>query len=120
MNQEETVRQTIDHLFRHESSKLISILTKYFGTENFQLAEDVVQDTLIKAMEIWKLRGIPNNPTAWLLTASKNRALDHLRRARHHQVYAQSLSPLLKSEYTAASQLEHLLDKPSLRMNNSG
>ncbi len=114
MRFESPIENTLDHLFRHEYGKLVSILTRYFGTENLELAEDVVQDTLLKAMDSWKLKGIPDNPTAWLLTSAKNKALDVLRRNRHHKKYASNLSPLLKSEYTVSCQLEVRLDVPQV------
>lgn len=114
MSNQPPIESTLDHLFRHEYGKLVSILTRHFGTENLELAEDAVQDTLLKAMESWKLKGIPDNPTAWLLIASKNKALDVLRRNRHLEKYATNLSPLLKSEYTASSQIEVHLDVPQI------
>ena len=53
----DSVKPLIDHLFRHESGKLIAILTKIFGPVNLELAEDVVQDTLLKALDHWKFHG---------------------------------------------------------------
>src|SRR5881275_597257 len=55
-----------DHLFRHESGKLISILTGIFGIERLQLAEDVVQEAMVRALQTWPYYGIPKNPAAWL------------------------------------------------------
>ncbi len=83
--QQKEIKPVIDHLFRHESGKLISVLTRIFGPHNLELAEDVVQDTLIKALESWKINGIPQNPSAWLFTAARNKALDVIRRERHHK-----------------------------------
>lgn len=94
------VQPVLDHLFRHEYGKLVSVLTKTFGPQNLELAEDVVQETLLKAMEYWKLKGVPENPSAWLVTAARNKAIDVLRRNRHHEKYLHDLSPLLKSEYS--------------------
>ncbi len=70
----------VDHLFRHEAGKMVSVLTRTFGTENLELAEDVVQDALLQAVQVWPFRGIPDNPSAWLYRAAKNRAIDVLRR----------------------------------------
>ena len=102
-------KSLIDHLFRHESGKLISVLTRIFGPHNLELAEDVVQDTLLKALDHWKYHGIPENPTAWLFTAARNKALDVIRRERHHKEFASNLSPLLKSEYSAGPTLQQLV-----------
>jgi RNA polymerase sigma factor (sigma-70 family) len=115
------VKPVIDHLFRHESGKLISVLTRIFGPHNLELAEDVVQDTLIKALENWKINGIPQNPSAWLFTAARNKALDVIRRERHHKEFAHEISPLLKSEYSAGETIrqfvnENEIDDEQLRM----
>lgn len=111
----------VDHLFRHESGKLVSVLTKIFGPHNLELAEDVVQDTLLKAFEHWKFHGIPENPSAWLFTAARNKALDVIRRDRHHREFAAEVSPLLKSEYSASPTLlqlvhENEIEDEQLRM----
>jgi RNA polymerase sigma-70 factor (ECF subfamily) len=75
-----SVRQLAEHLFRHESGKLVSILTGIFGTHRLQLAEDVVQEALIRAMKVWPFHGVPENPPAWLLRTARNLALDQIRR----------------------------------------
>lgn len=75
------VFQVVDHLFRRESGRLVAILTRHFGFANVHLAEDVVQDALVKAMQTWPLTGVPRNPSAWLLETARNRALDQARRA---------------------------------------
>ncbi|MCC6699644.1 MAG: sigma-70 family RNA polymerase sigma factor [Candidatus Hydrogenedentes bacterium] len=69
-----------EHLFRHESGKLVSLLTRTFGVDRLQLAEDVVQETLIRALQTWPYYGIPDNPAAWITQTAKNLALDHVRR----------------------------------------
>ena len=104
-------KSIVDHLFRHESGKMVSILTKLFGPHNLELAEDVVQDTLLKALEHWKFHGTPDNPSAWLFTAARNKALDVIRRERHHKEFAAEVSPLLKSEYSVNHTLYQLMQE---------
>lgn len=70
-----------DDLFRTESSRLVSALTRLLGPKHVALVEDVVQDTLVSALQAWQL-GLPDEPRAWLMTAAKNRAIDLLRRER--------------------------------------
>ena len=80
--------QIVEHLFRTEYGKLVAILTQLFGTSQIQLAEDVVQDTLISALEHWSLEGTPTNPTGWLVQVAKRKALNVLKREqmmRDHQ-----------------------------------
>jgi RNA polymerase sigma-70 factor, ECF subfamily len=70
----------VEHLFRHQAARIVAALTRVFGSHNLQLAEDVVQDALIKALQIWPFQGVPENPAAWLTQVAKRRALDLIRR----------------------------------------
>jgi RNA polymerase sigma factor (sigma-70 family) len=108
------IHQTIDHLFRHESGKMVSVLTKIFGPHNLQLSEDVVQDTLLKAMNNWKMNGLPENPSAWLFTAAKNKALDVIRKQKRQKNYADDISYLLQSEYTLSPTVNELMNKNAI------
>src|SRR5271165_3224281 len=91
-----------DHLFRHEAGRMVAALTRIFGVHNLALAEDVVQDAFCRALEVWKFRGMPENPPAWLMAAAKNRALDVMRRQRTARTFAPELGRLLDSEWTLA------------------
>jgi len=92
-----------EHLFRHEAGRMTASLTRLFGVQNFALVEDVVQDAFCRALEIWKLRGVPPNPSAWLMTTARNRALDVIRRERTARTFAPELTRLLETEWTAAA-----------------
>lgn len=74
------VSHLVDHLFRRESGRMVAGLTRIFGPAHLGLAEDVVQEALIQALRSWPFRGVPDNPTGWLIQVAKNRALDALRR----------------------------------------
>jgi RNA polymerase sigma factor (sigma-70 family) len=76
------VSRLAEHFFRHESGKLVSVLTGIFGIERLQLAEDVVQEALVRALQTWPYYGVPNNPAAWLTQTAKNLALDLIRREK--------------------------------------
>ncbi|KAA2241408.1 sigma-70 family RNA polymerase sigma factor [Chitinophaga agrisoli] len=78
-------QQIVDHLFRHESGKMIAVLTRIFGMHNLSLAEDVVQEAFLKAVQSWSFHKIPDNPAAWLMTVARNKALDIIRRQQHFQ-----------------------------------
>lgn len=73
-----------DHPFQREAGRLVATLTRIFGVHNLALAEDVVQDAFCRALEVWKFHGGPENPSAWLMTTAKHRALDVLRPELHH------------------------------------
>lgn len=74
----------IDHLFRHQYGKMVSILTRIFGLKRLEIIEDAVQDTFIKAMLSWR-NGLPDNPEAWLTQAAKNRMIDLFRKLQAEQ-----------------------------------
>jgi RNA polymerase sigma factor (sigma-70 family) len=78
----EGISQLADHLFRREAGKLVSILTGIFGIDRLQMAEDVVQEALVRALRTWPYHGIPQNPSAWLMQTAKHLALDLLRREK--------------------------------------
>ena len=67
----------IPHLFRTEYSKMVSVLTKSFGIEYVELAEDIVSETFMLALDVWPFKGLPTNPTAWLYTVAKNKVKNH-------------------------------------------
>jgi len=77
-----------EHFFRRESGRLVSTLTRMLGVHNLALAEDAVQETLAAAVEVWAFRGVPENPSAWLMTAARNRAVSLLRRERTARRFA--------------------------------
>src|SRR5918994_3438126 len=71
----------VEDLFRNEHAHLIAALTRTLGTSNLALAEDVVQDALVRAMHAWRF-GPPRDPKAWIVRAARNRAIDMIRRER--------------------------------------
>lgn len=95
-----------EHLFRHEAGRMVATLTRILGVHSLALAEDVVQEAFCRALEIWKFRGVPENPSAWLMTTAKNRALDVLRRERTARTFAPELTRQLESEWTLAPTVE--------------
>lgn len=76
------VSLVVEHLFRHESGKMVATLTRIFGIEHLTLAEDVVQEALVRALQTWPFYGVPQNPSAWIMRASRNLALDVVRRQK--------------------------------------
>jgi RNA polymerase sigma-70 factor (ECF subfamily) len=93
----------MEHLFRRESGRLVAALTRIFGLHNLALAEDVVQDAFCRAIEVWKVRGVPDNPGAWLMAVARHRALDVIRRERTARTFAPEISRMLDSEWTRRS-----------------
>jgi RNA polymerase sigma factor (sigma-70 family) len=98
--------ELVSHLFRHEAGKMVSVLTKFFGFEQLEIAQDLVQDTFVLAYESWKLKGNPDNPTSWLYTLAKNKALDYVRRQQKFQKISQELKTALPIEYNISAEIE--------------
>jgi RNA polymerase sigma factor (sigma-70 family) len=98
------VPQVVEHLFRHEAGRLIAALTGIFGIQNLNLAEDVVQEALVRALQLWPYYGIPDNPSAWLMRTAKNLALDVLRREKCFR----------DKEPQIAASMEQLAEGPAL------
>jgi RNA polymerase sigma factor (sigma-70 family) len=88
----------VEHFFRHESGRLVAALTRIFGVDNLALAEDVVQDAFLRALDAWKTQGVPENPSAWLMAVAKRRALDVLRRQRTARTFAPEVGRQVDAE----------------------
>jgi RNA polymerase sigma-70 factor (ECF subfamily) len=86
----------VDHLFRERAGQMVAYLTRLLGPEHLQLAEDVVQEALIKALHHWSLSGIPDNPGGWLFQVARNAALDAVRR----DSLLQEKTPQLVAEFS--------------------
>jgi RNA polymerase sigma-70 factor (ECF subfamily) len=94
---------------------MLATLTRIFGVHNLALAEDVVQDAFCRALEVWKFRGAPENPSAWLMATARNRALDVLRRERTARTFAPELTRLLESEWTLAPTIEEQFEDSAIK-----
>src|SRR5579862_4998510 len=81
------IQATLSAVFREEAGKLVGVLLRLLG--NFELAEEIVQDALLVALERWPVEGIPERPGAWLQTVARRRAIDQIRRdARYREKLA--------------------------------
>jgi len=75
----EPVAGLVEHFFRREAGRLVSVLTRIFGWRNLDLVEDMVQATLLDALQAWRVQ-VPDNPSGWVHRIAKNKILDALRR----------------------------------------
>jgi RNA polymerase sigma-70 factor (ECF subfamily) len=116
--QPKDVPQLVDHLFRHQAGQVVATLTRIFGPQRIDLAEDVIQETLLKALRQWPYRGIPDNPGAWIMRVATNHALDILRRERALRGTQERLAALaaLDDPATPAEILDCELRDDMLRM----
>lgn len=104
----------LDHLFRHESGKVISVLTRVFGVENIELAEDVVQDSLIEAINQWTFKGVPENPAGWLYRVAKNKALNVINREKQKRKYIVDIKDYQKFDTIDESSLKFFFSKQEI------
>ncbi|MGB0868427.1 MAG: RNA polymerase sigma factor [Flavobacteriales bacterium] len=116
-NKHTNISLTIENLFRQESGKMLSVLIKIFGSENFQLAEDVIQDTMIIAIDKWEKNGLPEHPIAWLYRVAKNKAIDLIRRQKHCSTidFSDPERKLLTSEYTLSPTMNSFWQEDQIK-----
>lgn len=100
------VEREIELLFKRESGRLTAVLTRILGAHNLELAEDVVQESFVAAMQHWEGEGPPDNPSGWLMTTARNRAVDAIRRERTRRTFAPDLAMYLDSEWTLSRTVE--------------
>jgi len=75
---EASVGASLDRVLREERTRLVAALVRILG--DWDLAEELVQDAAVAALEHWPTDGVPRNPGAWLMTTARRRAVDRLRR----------------------------------------
>jgi RNA polymerase sigma factor (sigma-70 family) len=96
-------QELIPHLFRTEFRKIAAVLSKVFGIENLELAEDIASETFLSALENWPYKGIPENPVAWLYAVAKNKTKNHLQR---NQVFTEKIAKQIKYSSSQTEELE--------------
>lgn len=102
-----TTEQVLHKIYREESGKIISVLAKIFGPQNLNMAEDVMQEAYIEALEKWGNK-IPDNPTAWVYSVARNKAINIVNRNKYKEAYQTETAHFLTSEWTAEGALNHL------------
>ncbi|MEL7588427.1 MAG: DUF6596 domain-containing protein [Prolixibacteraceae bacterium] len=74
--------ESLKHLFQQEFSKMVAVISKLYGLQHIEIAEDIVSETFLLAAETWGMKGIPPNPAAWLYTVAKQKTIHHFRRQK--------------------------------------
>lgn len=101
--------QLAEHFFRHSYARTVAILTRYFGLDQVEMAEDIVQDTLVEAMEKWSIHGLPDNPDGWVMDVAKKKTINLLKRK---QLFMSKVAPQLQDD----ENTETLVSDSTLRM----
>jgi RNA polymerase sigma factor (sigma-70 family) len=84
----------IPNLFKTEYRKIVSVFCKSFGMRLIEIAEDITNDVFLQASETWGLKGIPENPSAWLYAVAKNKCKDYF---KHTKIFTEKIAPEVKS-----------------------
>ena len=96
-------QELLPHLFRTEYSKITAVLCKLFGISHIEIAEDIASDTFLRASETWSIKGLPENPTAWLYVVAKNKAKDYF---KHNSLFNEKIAKELQKESTVIDEIE--------------
>ena len=95
---------------------MVAWLTRIFGPAHLELAEEVVQDALVKALQQWPFSGVPENPSGWLFKVARNGALDVLRRSAFLRERAQGIARELQERESAVDPVPPGITDDELRM----
>jgi RNA polymerase sigma-70 factor (ECF subfamily) len=106
--------ELIPHLFRAEYRKIVSVLCRLFGIDHVEIAEDIASDAFLLASESWGLKGVPENPAAWLYAVAKNKTRDYLRR---NALFAQKIAKDLNRGAAGGEEIE--IDLSGKNINDS-
>jgi RNA polymerase sigma factor (sigma-70 family) len=98
-------REPLTELFRQEFSKMVAVISKLFGLQHIEIAEDIVSETFLSATENWRQKGIPANPTAWLYKVAKQKTLYHFRR---NKILDTKIIPELKATAETTNEIEEV------------
>lgn len=100
------IARTIERTFRAEHGKVLGALVSHLG--DLDLAEDVLQDAMLTALETWSRDGIPQNPAAWMTTVARRKAIDRLRRDKTFELKQQELLWMTEPERSDAMEFDDL------------
>ena len=97
--------ELIPHLFRKEFAKMVAVISKLYGLQYIEIAEDIVSETFLTATENWTEKGVPANPTAWLYAVAKQKTLYHFRRKN---IFEEKIVPQIKVSADTISETKEM------------
>jgi RNA polymerase sigma-70 factor (ECF subfamily) len=109
------IKTLIAQIYKSDSARLLAVLTRIFGSHNFELAEDTLQDAFSKALIHWQQKGIPENPSAWIIQTAKNQAIDSIRANKTKTKFADDLTQLLESEWSLGNTVEQEFNESNIK-----
>lgn len=109
-----TTHSAIERVVREEWGRVLAGLARVTG--DLGLAEDAVQEAVTAALERWPTTGVPRNPGAWITTAARRKAIDHLRRAQTREAKAPALEALITLERQRSTESDADVPDDRLRL----
>jgi len=109
------IKTIIAQLYKSDSARILAVLTRIFGSHNFELIEDTLQDAFSKALIHWQQKGIPKNPPAWIIQTAKNQAVDAIRANKTKIKFADDLTQLLESEWSLGNTIEQEFKESNIK-----
>ena len=109
----------IEHLFRHQAGRIVARLTRLLGPANVELAEDAVQEALVRAVQTWPYQGVPDNAAGWIYQVAHNIAIDIVRRDRTFSAKSDAIVKELSRSGTVSTDeaaLDEQIRDDELRM----
>lgn len=108
------IDKSLKQLFQQEFAGMVAVITKLFGLQHIELAEDIVSETFLSATENWGQKGLPPNPTAWLYVVAKQKALAHFRR---NKIFETKVLPIIHARQE--KNVEPILDFSNQHIKDS-
>lgn len=108
------IARIVEQTFRAEHGKVVGALVSHLG--DLGLAEDVLQDAMLTALEVWERDGVPRNPAAWMTTVARRKAIDRIRRDKTFEQKQQEMQQALQQsawlESTDPGHIAEMDDRP--------
>lgn len=73
-------QESLKQLFQQQYAKMVAVISRAFGLQHIEIAEDIISETFLLASENWAIKGMPENPPAWLYMVARRKMLAHMRR----------------------------------------
>lgn len=109
-------QKLVNHLYRQWYGKMVSSLTRYFGLQKMEVAEDLVQETFESAIGSWSKKGLPEQPVNWLFKVCRNKAINWLQKKRFSPLPATALLNAGENVSLNSIFLDQEIEDSQLRM----
>lgn len=99
-------------IFKREFTRIVAVISKMFGLQHIEVAEDIVSETFLAAAETWGIKGMPENPTAWIYAVAKQKALYQFRR---NKILEQKVIPEVAARQEVTDNMELDFSQQNIR-----